>query len=163
AMPTVVVTGANGFIGSHLVRHFSRQQWRVVALCRAAPTTDRDPHVSYPRFSLGDAVQPQDLEGGDYLLHFAGAPYSGRSAGAHDLNIRGTQRLLDLSRELRFKRFVFLSSLSAHTEAQSHYGRHKFILESRCDPQRDLVLRPGLTLGNGGLARSLADSIRKLR
>src|SRR6266705_4018986 len=105
--PTVVITGANGFIGSHLVRHFSRKQWRVVALCRAAPRVDPDPNISYRPFSLADGVGEESLEGGDYLIHCACARYSPNCRDADEINIRGTQALLDASRRLRFRKFVF--------------------------------------------------------
>jgi nucleoside-diphosphate-sugar epimerase len=160
--PAVVITGANGFVGSHLVRYFSGRGWHVVALCRTAPGTSRVPNVAYRSYSLGDRLNEQDLEGADYLIHCACAKYSPRTPDADDVNIRGTRDLLEASRRAGIKQFVYLSSLSAHPEAQSHYGRHKFALEGIFDAQRDLVLRPGLILGHGGLALSITRLLQRL-
>ena len=48
-------------------------------------------------------------------------------------------------------RLVFLSSISARHDALSVYGRDKFELESLLRGPRELVVRPGLVLGDGGL------------
>jgi len=160
---TIAVTGANGFIGSQLVEHFSRRGWNVLAFCRSAQTRPSNPHVSFRAWSLPDGIRDDDFAGGDVLVHCAMVPYSRRRPDADAANIGGTERLLATARALGYSKFVFLSSLSARDGAESHYGRHKRELERIFDPSRDLVVRPGLTLGNGGLARSIFDTIKRHR
>ena len=160
---TVAITGANGFIGSSLVHHFSGRGWRVLALCRGARDQRPLPGVTFREFSLPDGIREEDLAGGDVLVHCACVHYSKQHPDSDAINIRGTQRLLAISRSLGYARFIFLSSLSAHERAESHYGRHKRQLEQIFDPARDLVIRPGLTLGNGGLARAIVGTIRRSR
>src|SRR6266446_3115073 len=162
AGPTVVITGANGFVGSHLARYFSGSGWRVVALCRTAPGARRVPNVAYRAYALAARLNEQDLEGADFLIHCACAKYSPRTPNADDVNVHGTRELLEASRRAGISKFVYLSSLSAHPRAQSHYGRHKFVLEGIFDAQRDLVVRPGLILGDGGLAQSMTRLLRRL-
>lgn len=147
----VVITGANGFIGSALVRHFSGRGWRVLALCRAARDQRPVSDVTFREFSLPDGIRDEDFEGGEVLIHCAYVQHSRRCPDSDAVNTRGTERLLALSRTHGYAKFVFLSSLSAHDGAESHYGRHKRELEKIFDPRRDLIVRPGLTLGNGGL------------
>lgn len=160
---TIAITGANGFIGSHLVRSFSHSGWNVLAFCRRARDQAPVPNVTFHEFSLPDGFGEQDFAGGDVLVHCASVRYSKQHPDSDAINIRGTEKLLAFSRRLGYARFVFLSSLSAHEGAESHYGRHKRQLEQIFDPTRDLVVRPGLTLGNGGLARSIVDAIRNNR
>lgn len=160
ARRTVAITGASGFIGSELVRHFSANGWNVLGFCRSAQKQSAAARVTFRQWSLPDGIREEDFAGGDVLVHCAWAPHS---KDAHDINIRSTERLLAMSRTLGYKTFVFLSSLSAHDEAESQYGRQKRQLERTFDPARDLVLRPGLTIGNGGLARSMFDTIRTHR
>ena len=161
-MPTVAVTGANGFIGSHLVRHFAGRGWPVIALGRSAPPGDLGSNVSHRPYALTEPPQPDDLAGGDYLVHCAYAKHTRRGPDSDEINVRGTKLLLDAARRQHYKKFVFLSSLSAHESAGSHYGRHKFALEAVFDPRQDLVLRLGLTLGDGGLVQSIARVIEHL-
>ncbi len=71
--------------------------------------------------------------------------------------------MLNACRRAGVRTFVFISSTSAHAGALSYYGRSKFALEKELDPQRDLVIRPGLILGPGGLFGRLCDSVRRSR
>lgn len=163
ANPTIAITGANGFIGSQLVRYFSHKGRKVLAFCRAPKDQAPAPNVTFHPFSLREEPREQEFAGGEVLIHCACAPYSKRCPDSDAINIRGTEKLLALSRALGYAKFVFFSSLSAHEHAESHYGRHKFELERRFDLTRDLIVRPGLTLGNGGLARSMFDAIKNNR
>jgi len=44
--PSVVITGASGFLGSHLVREFARRGYRVTAIMRPSSSPDRIRDVS---------------------------------------------------------------------------------------------------------------------
>ncbi len=72
-----------------------------------------------------------------------------------NLNVEGARALLALCRSHGVKP-LFLSSFSAHEGATSHYGRMKLEVEGIFDPAKDLILRPALVVGRGGLFGSLA-------
>lgn len=155
----VFITGANGWIGSHLAELFLARGWKVIALVRRPGTLAG---VEYRGYRLEDGKAP--LEGADsssVLIHCAYAKYSRKSRGSDELNLSAARALLSQARE-RGMKFVFFSSLSAHDAAESHYGKHKLALEKIFDPSRDLILRPGLVLGEGGLAGELIKSLRRL-
>jgi len=135
----------------------------VFAFCRTARNPSSLSNVTFKEWSLPDGIRDGDFIGGDVLVHCATVPYSRKQRDADEINIRGTEQLLSLARKLGYSKFVFLSSLSARDGAESHYGRHKRQLERIFDPSRDLVVRPGLTLGNGGLARAIFDTIQSHR
>lgn len=70
-------------------------------------------------------------------------------------------RVLEASRSAGVQRFVFVSTFAAHAGALSYYGRSKYELEQGMDPERDLVLRPGLVLAaHGGLFERLRHSLQ---
>jgi nucleoside-diphosphate-sugar epimerase len=155
----VFITGANGWIGSHLAELFLARGWKVVALVRRPGTI---PGVEYRGYRLEDGKAP--LEGADsnsVLIHCAYAKYSRKNRGSDELNLSAARALLSQARE-RGMKFVFFSSLSAHDAAESHYGKHKLALENIFDPSRDLILRPGFVLGEGGLAGEIIKSLRRL-
>jgi len=56
---------------------------------------------------------------------------------------------------------VFISSTGAHSEALSYYGQSKLAIEECLDLGRDLVIRPGLILGNGGLFQRISGSLSR--
>ncbi|HTM56827.1 MAG TPA: NAD-dependent epimerase/dehydratase family protein [Candidatus Udaeobacter sp.] len=156
----VGITGAGGFIGSHAVRRFASLGHDVHAYQRGAPP-GRPPSmgVAVHRFEMPDRIEPADFDGLDVLIHAAVVEYGPRHRDADDVNRRGTSRLIEIARE-RETRLVFLSTLSAHDRARSHYGRNKLELERLFDPARDAVLRLGLVLGDGGLFGGMVDLIR---
>ncbi len=160
---TVVITGATGFIGAHLVRHFARTGWTVHALCRSAASQAPVKGVLFREFRLPDVIPEEDFRGARVLIHCAYAHYSASRPDADAINDAGTRRLLAIARSAGLQQVVYLSSLSARPDALSHYGRHKWAMEQLFDPARDLVIRPGLTIGDGGLVRSIARTIRTRR
>lgn len=150
--PVVVVTGANGFIGTHLVRRFQSDGWDVRALVHRDPAEPL-PGVAYHRWKLDDPIEPDLLQGADCVIHAAFVKYD--QASASRLNIGGSERLLAECRAADVGRTVFLSSMSARRDALSQYGRDKFQTQEAFDGPRELVVRPGLVLGDRGLFASL--------
>ena len=155
------VTGARGFIGSHLVARFAERGHEVHSYQRVASAPPM-PGVIPHRFEMPGAIEPREFEGLDVLIHAALVEYGPAHRDADAINQQSLDRLIEITRA-RNIRLVFLSSLSAHEEARSHYGRNKLALEARLDPARDTILRLGLVLGNGGLFGSMVELIRGAR
>lgn len=121
----VAVTGARGFIGSHLVKHLAAAEHQVVALGRGPdggdlqvilPDTGRG--VNAPGASLEGL-----LEGVDVVMHLAGRSSSDRSLGGLmgsagtsalsdylEANVVLTERLLKATLQVGSKRFIYASS-----------------------------------------------------
>src|SRR5689334_23794202 len=165
----VGVTGANGFIGRHAVAHFASLGHSVVAFQRAgaAPTPGAVPaagvaapaRVEVRRFDMPDGIDADAFRGLDALVHGALVEYTPARRDADAINARALERVLAIARA-NGTHLVFLSTLSAHADARSHYGRNKLALEALLDPARDTVLRLGLVLGDGGLFGSMVDLVR---
>jgi nucleoside-diphosphate-sugar epimerase len=68
-----------------------------------------------------------------------------------------------MSQHANVGRFVFISSMNAHAEAEAYYGRSKFTLEQQMDLSKDLVIRPGFIIGHGGAFHHLKESLLKTR
>jgi nucleoside-diphosphate-sugar epimerase len=146
--PLVIVTGANGFIGGNLVRHFHARGWRVRALARQLPI-QRLEGVDYYVYNIGESPAEAAFKGVRFLVHCAYVRHNeNRDSGR--INVEGARALLASCRGFGIKP-LFLSSFSAHELATSHYGRGKLATEAIFDPAVDLILRPGLVIGRGGL------------
>jgi len=157
---TVIVTGAGGFIGGSLVRHFRSLGWAVRALVRTVPE-QRAGGAEYLPYDLAGPAPEGAFRGADTLVHCAYVS-RGASRDSDRINVEGTRALLALCRKCGV-RPVFLSSFSAQEGARSRYGRMKLEIERMFDPARDLVLRPALVVGPGGLFGSMSRFIARRR
>ncbi len=117
-MATVFVTGANGFIGSHLVDHLLRQGHRVIAMVRQGSNTEhlRGSAAEIRRASVGDpAAMATAMDGVDLVYHVAGMT-AGRSPADYDrVNGQGTAHVFQAARKAKPGpgRIVLVSSLAA--------------------------------------------------
>lgn len=131
----VLVTGADGFIGSHLVEHLVRSGYDVRAFTLynsfgSLGWLDRcDPQVA-GRFEVfqGDVRDPHGVKtamaGCDAVLHLAALiaiPYSYHSPDTYvDTNIKGTLNVVQAARELGIDRVI-------HTSTSEVYGTARFV------------------------------------
>jgi len=131
-MRHVLVTGGAGFIGSHLVDSLLRDGHRVTVLenfdafyPRAAKGRNIAAHRCNPLWRLVE-VDLRDLESMrtqiagdvDAIVHLAAKvavrPSIQDPIGYQEVNVRGTQNLLELARERGVRQYVFTSSSSVY-------------------------------------------------
>jgi nucleoside-diphosphate-sugar epimerase len=159
--PGIIITGANGFIGSYLLEYFQKKEYQITAFVHAIPK-QRIQNVNYQLFDLQNDVPEEFFPDTDFLIHCAYIKAESNS-NAMIINQEGTKRLLEASRKHNIKKFVFLSSFSAHEKAVSAYGKSKYETEKLFDPTIDLVLKPGLVVGAGGLFQKIVSIIKSSR
>ena len=115
----VLVTGAGGFIGSHLVEALLEKGYEVVCLLKPGEDIrwikDLDVTLKY-----GDITDKESLyepvKGVSYIYHLAASLGGGdKPAHIYEINFDGSRNLLEVCREsnLKLKRFLFASSTAA--------------------------------------------------
>lgn len=151
-MKNVIVTGADGFVGSYTVKAFLAHGVNVLAMDLAEKPNRLEPHegLTYiscdytDKISILEAVSGKDY---DSVIHFAWAG----SAGLERVNYRlqmdnalNTVELLKLAKEIGCSRFVCAGSImEREVEAAIHaqgsrpglgyiYGMGKHIAHSLC-------------------------------
>ncbi|MGI5229497.1 NAD-dependent epimerase/dehydratase family protein [Actinoallomurus sp. CA-142502] len=162
-LPTVFVTGAGGFVGSQLVSFLAARGWNVVASVRDPERFETRENVRYVALDLGKTFDVTMFKGVDYLVHTAYVKLDRAHKDAFDVNVGGTERLLAAAREQGVKKSIFMSSMSAHEDAVSIYGRQKLAIESMLDDSNDVILRCGLIVGSGGIVQQMAKFMRTKR
>lgn len=160
-MAKVVITGANGFLGSYLCSYFAQKGLQVAALVHTMPQKHIQ-GVNYVTYDLSAQPEQSWLDDADCFIHCAYAK-AAKGNNAFNLNIEGTKRLLEMSRKCGVKKNIFISSLAAREDALSVYGKQKFAIEKLFNQSNDLILRPGLILGNGGLFGQMKEYLQKHR
>lgn len=152
-LPRIAVTGATGYIGSLLQRHFEGNGYSVVALTRSGGTVDS----GHRHYDLAEPPGPELLDGVDVLIHCGWDLSLTDHDAAWSVNVVGTERLLDLARRSGLQRVIFISSMSAYDGTRQLYGRSKLACERAAFDNGAAVLRLGLVYGPGwgGMAGSL--------
>jgi 2-alkyl-3-oxoalkanoate reductase len=124
-MPTYLITGATGFVGSHVADVCKARGNHVRALAR--PTADLS-HLTQLGVEIvpGDVADPASVakavDGVDVVIHAAAKVGDwGPVEDYRTINVQGTQNLLDAVRVRPVRRFVQVSSLGVY-EARHHYG-----------------------------------------
>ena len=132
---TVLVTGADGFIGSHLTEALVRQGFKVRAFVyynsfNSWGWLDHCGDDVKNQFTVipGDIRDPhgikEAMKGCDAVLHLAALiaiPFSYHSPDTYvDTNIKGTLNVLQAARELGVKRVI-------HTSTSEVYGSAQFV------------------------------------
>ena len=158
---TVAITGANGFLGSALVDYFAVKGWNVVALVRN-PTrfVIKQKKVSAKQYDMSEPLAEDILKNTDALIHAAYIKQTRDSPDSYDRNLHAAENLLAQAKCMGVGRLVFISSMSAHDDAISVYGKQKLASEKLFLQQNATVLRPGLILGNGGIVKEMSDFMR---
>jgi nucleoside-diphosphate-sugar epimerase len=169
-----LVTGAAGFIGSHLCERLLQGDHTVVGLDsfipyypRAAKEANLARFRSHPRFSFHPIDLRSDpldkaLSGVEVIFHLAAMPGLTRSWTDFDLyescNILGTQRLLEAARALpSLRRFLYGSTSSVYgrygsgdetlpLRPISPYGVTKLAAENLCRAYTDECGLPAVVL-----------------
>ena len=132
---TVLVTGADGFIGSHLTETLVREGFKVRAFVHYNSINswgwlDKCADDVKGQFEIfqGDIRDPYGvksaMKGCDAVMHLAaliGIPYSYHSPDTYvDTNVKGTLNVLQAAREINVKRLI-------HTSTSEVYGSAQFV------------------------------------
>ncbi|MDP2333397.1 MAG: NAD-dependent epimerase/dehydratase family protein [Reyranella sp.] len=121
----VAVTGATGFVGSHLVSALARRGWKIRLLVRRWSPVPPLPGVE-AEIVLGDLADEAALrrlvEGVDTVIHAAGLIKARAPADFMIVNRDGTARLSAVAPRTRF---ILLSSLAAREPQLSTYAESK--------------------------------------
>lgn len=156
---SVIITGANGFLGSALVKSFRQDGWRVIALVRNAHKY-HSPGVVYVEYDLTKPFDASAFAGANYLIHTAYVKYDHKHPDALKINLEGAKRLLKVSRQYKLERNIFISSMSAHSGAESVYGKQKLSVEKLFGDANCTVIRSGLIMGRGGMVGQMTDFMK---
>ena len=183
-MKKILVTGATGFIGSHLVERLRREGHEVRCIAKD-PLNVKVLEASGCSVVLGDLNNGVDwdalLDGIDIVYHVAGVTRCKRPEDYYEGNYRATQRFVQVCSDIcrRLSRFVYVSSLTAtgpscdglpvHEDAPyhpvSHYGKSKMMAELEVLRASDripvTIVRPSAVYGPR--ERDMYDYIRMIK
>jgi len=167
---SALVTGANGFIGSHLVHSLLEQGIHVRCLVRTTSNLRwlQNESVEYVYGELTDISSlHKAVEKIDVVFHLAGKTKAKDKAGFFSANVQGTENLLKAASQVNphISRFVYVSSIAAAGPGQKErplqeedipkpvtiYGKSKLEGERKVWEFRDkipvTIVRPPVVFG----------------
>lgn len=167
-MKKIFITGANGFIGKHVVDYLSKKnEYEIYTLIRPN---------SLPRFLLrgnvhvcfGDMRDEKSLleaiPNGSYIINLAANPYHPKLS--YSVNVVGTGNLLLAAKKKNVSKIVHVSSQATKIKVKGVYAKTK--LESDELVQKSeipfVILKPSLVVGTDekGLFSKIAKLLKLL-
>lgn len=157
----LLITGASGFVGFHLIQKALALNYEVFAAVRSSSSIVhlKDQHVQIVNFNYADKSNIREnfsRDNYDYIIHAAGQT---RARNIQEYNLANAEfalNLAEVSLEFPIKKFVFLSSLAAlgpltyddknklteNTEPNpiTNYGRSKLYAEQLLNSLEGLPL-----------------------
>jgi NADH dehydrogenase len=173
-MSTVLVTGASGFVGSHVVPELAAAGHRVVALVRSPEAGEAVRRRLPPGVEgsvetrVGDVGNPESLAaampGADAVVHLVAIARDWN--GGKDLlrvNLGGTQNVIAAMQGAGVRRLVHLGALGVEDREELNYAKSKARAEAavRESGLDWTILRPSLLFGpRDGFFNIVADLVR---
>jgi NADH dehydrogenase len=153
---TVLVTGATGFIGPHVVHALRAREAPVRALVREHSRGSRLAAWG-AELVEGDVTDPDSLRaalaGVDTVIHLV-AIIKGSRADFERVMAQGTRNLVAAAEEAGVRRFVLASALglNEHTKDQVPYFAAKWEMERavKASPVEHVIFRPSFVFGRDG-------------
>ncbi|RXT46660.1 NAD-dependent epimerase/dehydratase family protein [Bradyrhizobium betae] len=132
--PVVLVTGANGFVGSHVAPALAQAGWKVRRAVRSPGGMDDEVVIE----TIGPESDWQAaLEGVDAVVHLAARVHHKHEEHAvqlyRNVNIAGTLHLARSAATAGVRQFIFLSTVLVH--GRSNDGRAPFSEEDILTPR----------------------------
>ena len=153
---TVLVTGATGFVGPHVVHALRARELPVRALVR---TRQRGARLAAWGVELaeGDVTEPATLasalQGVDAVIHLV-AIIKGSPADFESVMAQGTRNLLVAAKDAGVRRFVLASALGLdeRTKDAVPYYRAKWEMEraTKASGLEHVIFRPSFIFGKDG-------------
>ncbi len=154
-LPTILITGASGFVGRYLIENI-RDEFNVIGIARRSMHEAGIPYHQNLRWLQCDISDLETVNNAkQHIIDFGGADFIVHLAAYYDFtykddpeyertNIIGTKNILELAKEVKPQRFIFASSIAAcefpsngntvnektSPNANYHYARSKKIGES---------------------------------
>jgi NADH dehydrogenase len=124
----IVVTGATGFVGRHLVRALAAEGRQVVAVARPGRDCEalEGPGVRVARADLTDPPSlVEAARGASAMVHLAAATDVSDEAVNRRLNVDGVRHVVEACRAAGVRRLVAFSSHCAGRAKRDAYGQTK--------------------------------------
>ena len=118
----ILVTGASGYLGSHITRRLAEAGQGVRALVRSRAWAEAEGRLAglNVEWVEGDVTRPETLrdavQGAEAVIHTAAIAIEKGGRRYEDINYQGTVNVVDAAKAADVKRFIYISQLGADSK-----------------------------------------------
>ncbi|MBO8137700.1 MAG: complex I NDUFA9 subunit family protein [Desulfotomaculum sp.] len=159
----ILVTGATGYVGRHVVKMLTEAGMNVRCLVRSTKNTE----LAGVELVQGDVTDPVSLAvactGVDIVIHLVAIIRESKNMTYECININGTKNVLKAAKEGGVKHFIHMSALGAITDPRYKYAYSKGVAEVEVVNSgiSYTILRPSVIFGPGfGFVDRLLQALR---
>ena len=134
---TVVITGANGFVGRNVGRLFTKKGIVVINIVRKNRTTSVKLGTALISHNLSEKYLVQKLRKCSALLHFIGQGKQTVDNDYEKVNVGLTKNVVNLCKKAGIKKIIYISGLGV--QKNTHFGY--FISKYKAEQE---IIRSGL-------------------
>ena len=162
----VFLTGATGFVGSHLVQGLVAAGHSVRALVHSlGKAKTRAPGIEYIPGNILEPASLRDIMPGcDAVIHLVGIIDESKGTTFERIHHEGTRKVVAAARASSIRRFVHMSALGTRPNAVVAYHKTKWKGEEavRAGGIPWVILRPSIIYGPGdGFTTRMLELMRK--
>jgi nucleoside-diphosphate-sugar epimerase len=126
----ILVTGATGLVGGHLLWHLLQENEQVVAIRRGTSnvqplknifrfyTSEPEKYLERVLWRTADVLDRESMENAmkdiNEIYHCAAVVTLGNHSGnIHEINVQGTRNVIEIAMNIKIRKFCFVSSIAA--------------------------------------------------
>lgn len=169
----IIVTGASGLVGSHIIKELSLQQKNIIALYNTtAPSKELEFLATWKQVDILDIVEVEEIfKNADQVYHCAALVSFNpkEKKKIHKLNLEGTKNVVNACLSCGVKKLVHVSSVAAlgrirpeekinesmnwsEETSNSEYGKTKYLSEMEVwrgigEGLKAVIVNPSIILG----------------
>lgn len=159
----IVITGASGFVAKNLRKYLSEKNVNLISISRKNFKSFKN-ETKLISNNYDEKVILSKIKNSDALIHLVGIGKESTKTDYESINVQLTQKIVNLSKKAKIKKFVYTSGLGVSTDTSIGYFISKFkaeksIIDSKIDYT---IFRPSYIVGKDDLfTKYLKKSIKK--
>ncbi|MCD5407159.1 MAG: complex I NDUFA9 subunit family protein [Desulfotomaculum sp.] len=161
----ILVTGATGYVGNHVVKTLINAGEKVRCLVRNA--NGKNDNLLGGEIARGDITDPVSLAvactGVTTVVHLVAIIREQKNITFEDINIKGTRNIVQAAQESGVKHFIHISALGAGKDPKFKYAYSKGMAEAAvlASDLQYTILQPSVIFGPGfGFMDRLLQALR---
>ncbi|MFP6576020.1 MAG: complex I NDUFA9 subunit family protein [Pirellulaceae bacterium] len=145
----ILVAGASGFLGSHVLKALSRHSHEVLALSRRLPEEECCEFIACDLTE--DDLPLEKIRECDAIVNLVGIKRAAGSQGFKKVHVDVTRRLIDAAHNCGIQRFIHISVVASRPDPRLPYHHTKWLAEEmvRESGLDFTILRPAVIYGRG--------------